>query len=160
MIKTDKQVKPQLISERRFVELPLLEQLGGLGWTIIDLEMKQKPHESHREHFTEVVMKPILKDSLKKINPWLEEDQVDELVRRITTFPQNTLLENNQYQALPSSNILKKRSDRFWFSAATSATAPIPKNSKGACVSILARPCLPAAKPTLLSSLAIVKKAC
>jgi len=49
--------------------------LQGLGWEIIDLadekeDHKQTPADTFRENFTEVVMLPVLRDSLQKINPW------------------------------------------------------------------------------------------
>ena len=45
--------------------------------------MKQTPAETHRESFTEVVMTPVLRERLKVINPWLEDDQVEEGVKRL-----------------------------------------------------------------------------
>ena len=45
------------LDERNHVEKPLLDQLAGLGWEVIDLtDMKQTPADTHRESFTEVVM--------------------------------------------------------------------------------------------------------
>lgn len=63
------------LDERNHVEKPLLSQLQGLGWEIIDLadekeDHKQTPADTFRENFTEVVMLPVLRDSLQKINPW------------------------------------------------------------------------------------------
>lgn len=84
--------------ERKHVEIPFLEQLKGLGWEILDLERSQKPSETHRENFTDVVMEPILRQQLKIINPWLEADQLDDPIKQLTaTFPGNSLLENNRY---------------------------------------------------------------
>jgi type I restriction enzyme R subunit len=40
----------------------------------------------------------VLKEQLKVINPWLEDDQVDEVVKQLTaSFPASNLLENNQH---------------------------------------------------------------
>lgn len=36
------------IDERNHVEKPLLDQLDGLKWEIIDLDTKQHPTDSHR----------------------------------------------------------------------------------------------------------------
>ena len=73
------------LDERNHVEKPLLDQLAGLGWEIIDLTgMKQTPADTHRESFTEVVMTPVLRERLKVINPWLEDDQVEEVVKQLT----------------------------------------------------------------------------
>ncbi len=84
------------IDEKNHVEEPFLKQLKGLGWEVIRLEQKQNPQDSQRENFTEVVILQELRRSLQKINPWLEDDQVEEVVRRITSFPSSSLLENNQ----------------------------------------------------------------
>lgn len=87
-----------LFNERNHVEKPLLDQLAGLGWEIIDLDNKQTPADTHRESFTEVVMLPVLRERLKVINPWLEEDQVEEVIKQLTaSFPSTALAENNSH---------------------------------------------------------------
>ncbi|MYA37196.1 MAG: type I restriction endonuclease subunit R [Gammaproteobacteria bacterium] len=87
------------LDERNHVEKPLLDQLTGLGWEVIDLtDRKQTPADTHRENFTEVVMLPVLRERLKVINPWLEDDQIEEVVKQLTaSFPSNGLLENNKH---------------------------------------------------------------
>ena len=86
------------LDERNHVEKPLLDQLLGLGWEILDLDAKQHPSDSHRGSFTEVVMLPVLREQLKVIQPWLEDDQVDEAVKCLTAnFPAHQLLQNNQH---------------------------------------------------------------
>lgn len=98
MTAKSEKAKQLRINERKFVEEPFLEQLDGLGWDILDLDgSKQTPEASHRTDFSQVVMEPVLRQSLMQINPWLEKDQVDEVVHRITTFSSKNLLENNQY---------------------------------------------------------------
>ena len=94
--KTPKHIK---LDERNHVEKPLLDQLAGLGWDVIDLtDMKQTPGATHRESFTEVVMLPVLRERLKVINPWLEDEQVEEVVKQLTaSFPSTGLLENNKH---------------------------------------------------------------
>jgi type I restriction enzyme R subunit len=58
------------IDERNHVEKPLLDQLAGLDWEIIDLEMQQQqPKQSFRENSSEVVLGPVLREQLKVINP-------------------------------------------------------------------------------------------
>ncbi len=86
------------IDERQHVEKPLLDQLSGLGWEILDLDAKQRPADSHRTNFTEVVMTAVLRGQLKLIQPWLEDDQVEDLVKQLTaSFPGGNLLQNNQH---------------------------------------------------------------
>ena len=86
------------LDERNHVEKPFLDQLAGLGWEILDLDNRQLPTDSHRRSFNEVVMLPVLRERLEVINPWLENDQIDEVVKRLTaSFPGTGLLENNRY---------------------------------------------------------------
>lgn len=84
------------LDEYNHVEKPLLEQLEGLGWEVIELKMQQQPEQSFRTKFSEVILRPKLREALKKINPFLNEAQIDELERKITTFSKSSLLENNQ----------------------------------------------------------------
>ena len=87
------------LDERNHVEKPLLDQLSGLGWEIIDLmDEKQTPAHTFRDNFTEVVMPKVLREQVKVINPWLEDDQVEEVARQLTaSFPGTGLIENNKY---------------------------------------------------------------
>lgn len=85
------------LDEYSHVEKPFLEQLAGLGWDVLELQMQQQPEQSFRTAFSEVVLKPKLREALVKINPFLTEAQVDELERKITTFQKNSLIENNQH---------------------------------------------------------------
>lgn len=89
------------LDEYTHVEKPFLEQLKGLGWNagdneVVELQMQQTPAQSYRTSFAEVVLTPKLRAALGRINPFLTEAQTDEVVRRITTFDKNSLLENNQ----------------------------------------------------------------
>ncbi len=93
----EKQVSPQIkINEREWVEKPLLDQLEKLGWKIVDLDRQQTPAESFRESFDETVLLPELRDALRKINDWIDEDQIDEAISKITRFQTNDLLTNNE----------------------------------------------------------------
>jgi len=86
------------IDERQHVEKPLLAQLEGLGWEILDLDAKQHPGDSHRTSLAEVVMVPVLREQLKVIQPWLEDDQAEDLVKQLTvSFSGGNLLQNNQH---------------------------------------------------------------
>ncbi|MEN9377649.1 MAG: Type restriction enzyme protein, partial [Pseudomonadota bacterium] len=85
------------LDERNHVELPLLDQLKGLGWEVLDLQAQQTPGETHRSNLTEVLMLPVLRAQLKIIQPWLQADQADEVVRQLATLPSSNLLQNNQH---------------------------------------------------------------
>lgn len=86
------------LDERNHVEKPLLDQLAGLGWEVLDLTIEQRPADTFRESFTEVVMAPVLRERIWAINPWMEPDQVEEAIKQLTaSFPTNSLLENNHH---------------------------------------------------------------
>jgi type I restriction enzyme R subunit len=86
------------LDERNHVEKPLLDQLHGLGWEIIDLDSRQHPADSFRQGFAEVVMLPVLRKQIKIINDWMEDDQVEEVVKQLTAnFPGTGLIQNNRH---------------------------------------------------------------
>jgi len=86
------------LDERNHVEKPLLDQLAGLDWEIIDLDSKQHPSDSHRQNFTEVVMLRVLREQIKVINEWMEDDQVEEVIKQLTAgFPGTDLIKNNRH---------------------------------------------------------------
>lgn len=88
------------IDERTFVEDPLLDQLEGMGWEVLRLKSPsdgvQYPEDSGRDNFSQVILKPRLVEALQRINPWLEDDQAEEVIRTLQTYPSTNLLENNQ----------------------------------------------------------------
>ena len=89
------------LDEASSVEQPFLEQLRQLGWNnnpnqVIALSMQQTPEQSFRKSFSEVVLLPQLRSSLKTINSFLTETQIDEVVNRICTFDRNSLIDNNK----------------------------------------------------------------
>lgn len=85
------------LDERTHVELPLLDQLRGLGWEVLDLSTQQTPGETHRSNLTEVLMQPVLRAQLRVIQPWLQDDQADEVVQQLAALPGSNLLQNNQH---------------------------------------------------------------
>ena len=75
--------EPFRLDERNHIERPLLDQLAGLSWEVIDLtDMKQTPADTHRESFTDVVMPLVLRERRNVIN-WLEDNQVEEGVKQL-----------------------------------------------------------------------------
>ncbi len=102
------------LDEEYYVENPFLAHLQKLGWKIYR-QNKDNPEDikeivffnssykpdygksiKFRESFREVILENVLKESIKRINPWIEEDQINEVVRRITTPQANSLLEANK----------------------------------------------------------------
>ncbi len=95
---TDRTFQYIKLDERNHVEKPLLDQLAGLEWEVIDLDSKQHPADTFRANFTEVVLLPVLKTQLKVINDWLEDDQTEEVIKQLTaSFPGTGLIENNRH---------------------------------------------------------------
>src|SRR5882672_10130832 len=92
--------RKQRMSEKKFVEESFLSQLekmvDGPGWNVLRLGSEQIPSDTGREYFSEVLLPLELKKSLQTINPWLEVDQLDELMSRIANFNKSSLLENNK----------------------------------------------------------------
>lgn len=89
------------IDEYNSVEHPFMDQLKNLGWTdgnnqVIELTLQQQPSDSFRKSFAEVVLRPKLYDAMKRINPFLTESQLEEVVNHITAWQPGTLLENNE----------------------------------------------------------------
>src|SRR5258708_30581685 len=98
MALNEKLARDLKLDERNHVEIPLLEQLKGFDWEIRDLDSKQLPHDTFRETFTEVVMLPVLQEQLKVINPWLADDQVEDVIKQLTaSFPGTGLIQNNRH---------------------------------------------------------------
>jgi type I restriction enzyme, R subunit len=94
----DKTAQRLRLDERNHVEKPFLDQLHGLGWEILDLDGKQHPADSYRQSFAEVVMLPVLREQIKTINDWMEDDQVEEVVKQLTaSFPGTGLIQNNRH---------------------------------------------------------------
>ncbi len=85
------------LDEKFHVEDPLLAQLEALDWTILRLDMHaQTSADSGRRDFPEVVLRERLAKALLAINDWLEPDQIDEVVGRLTNFTGHSLIENNR----------------------------------------------------------------
>lgn len=106
------------MSEYSHVEKPMLTQLGGLGWTVIDhgnQMIPQDPARSLRTSFRDLVLPQIFRDSVRAINAlpdgreWLTERQLVGLVDELFRQPGKGLLEANEaVQAL----LMKAQVDR------------------------------------------------
>lgn len=101
------------MDEKNHVEEPFLQQLEnasppaplhfgegyGVRWTVLRLDNYQSPEDTQRTDFAQVIMQADLASAIQRINPWLEEDQVQEVIDKATRFDGDNLLKNNQ-QAL------------------------------------------------------------
>ncbi|WP_284893330.1 type I restriction endonuclease subunit R [Cobetia amphilecti] len=82
------------------VEKPFIDQLVGQGWEYLAGSVSD-PTVTHRGSFSQVVMEPLLKDQLSKINlrdgkRWLDEARLNQAVSAITRIPSSKLLEANK----------------------------------------------------------------
>ncbi len=78
------------------VELPALNQLQSLGWLYVE-GAKLSPDESdERSSLKEVVLEKRLTQSLKRINPWINEENLRKVVRNLTKTLYPNLIEANQ----------------------------------------------------------------
>ncbi|WGK70085.1 type I restriction endonuclease subunit R [Candidatus Haliotispira prima] len=78
------------------VEGPALEQLQSLGWSYIQ-GPKLSPDESdERNSFKDVVLEKRLTASIKRINPWINDENLRKVVRDLTKTPYPNLVEANQ----------------------------------------------------------------
>lgn len=93
------------MSEYLHVEKPFLDQLAGLGWTVIDQGrgfIPCDPAASLRESFREWLLPEVFRESVRAINrtadgtPWLTNRQLDDLRSQILRQPNRTLLEANE----------------------------------------------------------------
>ena len=89
------------LDEKNHVEEPFLKQLEtmpGMHWDVLRLEMGpgQTPHQTQREDFIQVIMRTDLETALKKINPWMNEQQLFEAITDLTSFDTDNLIKNNQ----------------------------------------------------------------
>ena len=82
-------------NELNKVELPALEQLQALGWSYIE-GAKLSPDESdERSSLKDVVLEKRLTASLKRINPWINDENLRKVTRDLTKSIYPNLIEAN-----------------------------------------------------------------
>lgn len=87
------------MSEYLHVEKPFLDQLSSLGWKIVDQGcgmIPTNPAASLRENFREWLLPSVFRESVRAINPWLTDRQLEDLRSQILRQPNRTLLESNE----------------------------------------------------------------
>ena len=78
------------------VELPAINQLKKLNWKYIE-GIKLSPDESdERKSFKQIILKSKLSHSIKKINSWINEDNLKKVVREFVQITNLNLMEANQ----------------------------------------------------------------
>lgn len=79
-------------NEANLSENPAVEQLRQLGYSYVPPEAL----EAERESFKEVVLSKRLAAALKRLNPWLSDDNVHKAVRAVTSVQAASLLEASE----------------------------------------------------------------
>ena len=98
------------LDELSTVEQPFLDQLKEIGWEVCALNEANQvndPHNSFRKSLKEVILKDKLIECLERINPFLkgQADQLDQVIRKITTdLPSDLLVANEQVLELLINN--------------------------------------------------------
>lgn len=88
-------------NERELVELPLVEQLTGLGWQHLSGDTGV-PDNTERESFRETLLKGRLRAALRRINTtddgqeWLDDSRLDACVSRLELPASASLMEANR----------------------------------------------------------------
>ena len=100
--------------EKHYVEIPFLLHLKSLGWEIYtqqasepeetfkiddtNIDNGQKLAESIklRDSFREVFLENQFKSAVRRMNPWIEEDQVDEVFNRLSMLQENSIHKTNE----------------------------------------------------------------
>ena len=78
------------------VELPAIEQLQSLGWEYVKGEDLSPDKSSERTSLKEVVLEQRLSENIKRINPWISDQNLSKVVKDLTKTQYANLIEANQ----------------------------------------------------------------
>ena len=76
------------------VERPALDALTTLGWEVIDQE--QEDWSDPRETHSSAVLEPRLRDAIERLNPWLNENNLNKAIREIQQVAGTNTMHENQ----------------------------------------------------------------
>ena len=81
------------------VEKPFLDKLRQIGWEVYDNGsggIPENPTESFRTTFKEVILKEKFETAIKKLNPWITDEQFKYCFDKISDQGHKKLLEANK----------------------------------------------------------------
>ena len=78
------------------VELRALEQLQSLGWSYVEGAQLSPDESDERSSLKDVVLEKRLTESLKRINPWINDENLRKVIRELTKTLYSNLIEANQ----------------------------------------------------------------
>jgi type I restriction enzyme R subunit len=79
-------------NEENLSENPAVAHLERLGWRYVAADVL----DAERESLKQVVVVPRLVAALRRLNPWLSDDNVQKAVRAVTSTPATSLIEANE----------------------------------------------------------------
>ncbi|MCK6545749.1 type I restriction endonuclease subunit R [Myxococcota bacterium] len=79
-------------NEASLSEAPAVAQLEALGYTYVAADVL----DLERESFKDVVLTRRLASALRRLNPWLSDDNVHKAVRAVTSVPSASLIEASE----------------------------------------------------------------
>ena len=84
--------------EQEKVETPALEQLQALDWTYVPGADLSPESSTERQYYRDVVLQDRLTTAIRRINPWISEENLRKVVRdlRFQGVEHPTLIETNQ----------------------------------------------------------------
>jgi len=86
----------QINDEFNKVEYPALENLKKLGWTYIEGNKLSPDISEERNSFKQVVLKKRLYEAIKRINPWIDNENCKKIFRKFTQIFNLDLIEANK----------------------------------------------------------------
>lgn len=82
-------------NEDLYVEKPFVEQLKSLGWDVVSAN-REAPESSLRSSFKDTFIQSILRTNILRLNPFLENDQLEDVMSALSKIGGSTLLEANE----------------------------------------------------------------
>src|SRR5690606_33768686 len=79
-------------NEEGLSETPAIKMLEGLGYQYVASDVL----DAERQSLRDAVLAPRLTKALKKLNPWLSDDNTHKAVRSLSHIPSTSLLEANE----------------------------------------------------------------
>ncbi|RZV08761.1 type I restriction enzyme R subunit [Natrinema hispanicum] len=75
-------------------ELPALETLSQLGWDVVD--QQQTVWNDPRETESSAVLEPRLRAAVERLNPWIDENNLNKVVREVQQVAGTSTMDENQ----------------------------------------------------------------
>ncbi len=82
--------------EKEKVEIPAIKQLSELGWSHVAGSTLTPELSKERTSLKDVVLERRLAASIKRVNPWINEDNLAKVVRELNKSTYSSLIEANQ----------------------------------------------------------------